>query len=137
MKKKSLIFVLLICLIMPCCLFFTGCKDDDDGVLQLNTKYYLTGDANNLTYFVFTSPTEGYKYSKFIPYENQPAIINNFVYEYTSEDAICYAYSTDNSSISYAYTLLVSENFIVSADYTFVAENYLIENNLPYIKEAQ
>ena len=125
MKKTSLIFVLLICLIMPCCLFFTGCKDDDDGVLQLNTKYYCEESTDYIRYYIFTSKTKGHRYLKEVSSGIEQ--INYFIYEYIDEDAICYTYENSNKTSFNSATLLISKNFIVTTGNTiYVSENYLI-----------
>ena len=134
MKAKISKILISICLIFTFCFFFTGCGDNDDnqGVLQLNTKYYKEG-SQYIQYFMFTSDTKGYTYIR--QKNSTTEDIDNFIWEYVAEDAICYTFvSSDNKSFS-SLIACVGKNFFVgeSGD-VYIAENYLIKNNIPYLK---
>lgn len=83
-----------------------------------------------VSYYVFTSNAKGYIYYKDAYGAERKT---DFIWEYTAEDGICITYTSGNTFDSTVF--VVSKNFLMSqGGYVYVAENYLIENNLPYVK---
>ena len=134
MKNKIFGFVLAICLIIPCLFVFAGCNEEENtNKLQLDMKYYreYSGGTYEIEYIRFTD--NEMVHCKIDAEQTNEPIIHTYIYEYVDDEIICYVRNSDNHT--YAYSLKISENFLINEDGNiYIAENYLIANNLPYVK---
>ena len=134
MKAKISKILISICLIFTFCFFFTGCGDNDynQGVLQLNTKYYEEGRTLTVSYYIFTSNTKGYSYTR--QKNDTTEYIDNFVWEYVANDAISCTFSIDDTHFNVLIASVGKNVIFFENGSTYIAENYLIKNNIPYLK---